>query len=530
MKKLFLGLGLLLSFLLSATSSHAALKNGVYINDARTLFLRNQAIILAVNIRTFNAQDKNKNDIIEPEKGEVSGNFLNAINRLDTLRKQGINTIHLLPVTPVGKVKAMGTAGSLYAISDFTKLNPQLDDETNELSVFEEAKLFVKECHKRNIRVIFDLPSCGSYDMYLSNPNLFLKDASGKSVVPADWTDVRLFKVQNPDGSLNDEVYLLYRNYVDMVQKLGADGIRADVATSKPYEFWQNLISYARQKDDEFLFLAEASESWTEPVSKLAPFTPYYKLLDAGFDGWYGSFSSFKDWNTPEKFEKEISLLQNIRKEYAAKSQPKAVIGNFATHDDPSPINIGGMPFSQMIIWLQATLPVNSYFVDGFQTGDAYQYKYANQKAPKSKTDDDYYYVHKGKFDIFNFSRKPGAKNEELLSDFVLGNKMKAMSFEILAKGTFEMVKTDNPDVFGYTYSYNYAKIFVIFNKDLVYQNTAKFVLKDFDMQNDMVMPLKVSNGPKFDKKHASINLAPGEINVMFIQKGADDSNNKKKK
>ncbi len=160
--------------------SFSAMDGGLWKNDLRTLFIKNQAIILAVNIRTFNAFDKDGNDIIETDKGEISGNFVNAVKRLNELQNQGINTIHLLPITPVGKVKAIGTAGSLYAISGFSELNPQLDDETNKLSVTEEAKKFIDECHKRNIRVIVDLPSCGSYDLYLSKPSLFLKDKQDK--------------------------------------------------------------------------------------------------------------------------------------------------------------------------------------------------------------------------------------------------------------------------------------------------------------------------------------------------------------
>lgn len=520
--KLFLPIFIFLACVSTCAPSYAVMNNGVWLNDTRSLFLQNKAIILAINIRSFNAQDKNNNDIVEIEKGEVAGNFINAIKRLDEIQKQGINTIHLLPVTPVGKVKAMGTAGSLYAISDFTKLNPQLDDTTNNMSVYDEAKLFIKECHKRNIRVIFDLPSCGSYDMYLANPNLFVTDSSGQPIVPADWTDVRLFKTQNENGKLNDEVFNLYKNYITMVQNLGADGIRADVATSKPYEFWKNLISFAKRKDKEFLFLAEASESWSEPVAKDAPFTPYYKLLDAGFDGWYGSFFSFKDWDTAEKFEKELSLVQNIRKEFALKKQPKAVIGSFATHDEVSPIITGGMPFSNMIIWLQATLPVNSYFVDGFQSGDAYQYKYANQKATKTYTDDDIYYVHQGKFDIFNFSRKPGAQNNDLTADFVMGNKLKVMSSEIVNRGTMNFLKTGNPSVFAYEYTYKYSKILVVVNKDLVYQSSARISLKDHK-DSDMMFPVKCSSNPEFKKKQLVLEMYPGEIMVFLIGKTPKD-------
>ena len=110
---------LLLSLLLNMP---AFAGDGYWVNDLRTLFAQNKAVIMCVNIRTFNANDKNKNDIIEPWLGETSGNFVNAIQRLDAMKKLGVNTLHLLPVTPVGKVKAMGTAGSLYAISSFNEI------------------------------------------------------------------------------------------------------------------------------------------------------------------------------------------------------------------------------------------------------------------------------------------------------------------------------------------------------------------------------------------------------------------------
>ena len=246
MKKFFIN-ALLSLFIagsvMTASPSYAVMNNGVWNNDLKNLFLRNQAVILAINIRTFNSADKNHNDIIEIDKGETAGNFINAIQRLDEISSSGVNTVHLLPITPSGKIKAIGTAGSLYAISDFTKLNSQLDDLTNKLSVEDEAKKFIIECHKRNIRVIVDLPSCGSYDLFLAKPELFATGADGQPIVPSDWTDVRLFKVTNADGTLNDALFAEYKKYIDLVQRLGVDGIRADVATSKPAEFWQKLIS-----------------------------------------------------------------------------------------------------------------------------------------------------------------------------------------------------------------------------------------------------------------------------------------------
>lgn len=484
-----------------------------WMNDLRDVFVTNKAIILEVNIRTFNAQDKNGNDIIEADKGEVSGNFVNAISRLDELKDSGINTIHLLPITPVGKIKAIGTAGSLYAISSFTELNPQLDDPNNNLTVMQEAKQFVKECHKRNIRVIVDLPSCGSYDMYLAHPNWFLQDKDGNPIVPADWTDVRLFKVQNADGSLNSEVYGLFRDYVDMVMKLNVDGIRADVASSKPAEFWSQLIKYAKAKDPQFLFLAEASDSWHDAVAKGAPFTSYDKLLEAGFDGFYGSFMNYKDWKTAQPLEEHIQLIKSLKNKY---SEPKAVIGSFATHDELSPIVTGRDAYATQILWLQSTLPVNSYFVDGFQTGDNYMYRYANQKAAKTYTDDDYYYVHKGKTDIFNFSRRPGGTNEQLKDEFVMANGFKLAANRFINDGSLCFLKTSNPSIIAYSLTLNRSTIIVILNKNLTF-NTAGTVSMKGIGPDMMVVPVRVPSSPKIKKNEIQVDLPPAGIIVLTM-------------
>ena len=48
---------------------------------------------------------------------------VSAKEKLAQLAKEGINTIYLLPITPVGKLKALGTAGSLYAMDDFSTIN-----------------------------------------------------------------------------------------------------------------------------------------------------------------------------------------------------------------------------------------------------------------------------------------------------------------------------------------------------------------------------------------------------------------------
>lgn len=48
--------------------------------------------------------------------------------------------MHVLPITPVGRLKALGTAGSVYAAEDFWSINPQLVDKNSNLSDIEQAK------------------------------------------------------------------------------------------------------------------------------------------------------------------------------------------------------------------------------------------------------------------------------------------------------------------------------------------------------------------------------------------------------
>src|SRR5574344_14314 len=151
-------------------------------NDLSTLFKSNKATIYELNIRTFGAKDKNDDGIIDETKGETRGTFLNAIPYLDDLVKLGVNTIHLLPITPVGKTKALGTAGSLYAASSFNQINNQLSDNMSGVSPINQAREFINECHKRSIRVIVDLPACGSYDLYMKHPEYFIKDKNGNPV------------------------------------------------------------------------------------------------------------------------------------------------------------------------------------------------------------------------------------------------------------------------------------------------------------------------------------------------------------
>lgn len=483
-----------------------------WINNLRTDFLNNSAIIYEINLRTFNAQDLNKNGIIDFEEGEESGNFLNAIARLDELQANGINAIHVLPITPVGKIKAIGTAGSVYAIAGFDSLNPQLKSDKTILSDKEQASKFISEAHDRGISVIVDIPACGSYDLYLQRPELFVKDKDGQPVVPADWTDVRLFN-SGTEEKINQDVFNVYKNFVDMVMDLGVDGIRVDVAHSKPAKFWKELIDYARKRDPQILWLAESSDSWKDSVSPYTVYTPYDKLLQAGFDGYYSSYFNLKNWKTGKELISQVQHDMALEKKFG---EPKSAIASFTTHDELSPMMINGKPFSEMIMWLNATLPLNSYFVDGFDTGDKYVYFWGNKKASKTYTDDEYYFAHRGKIDIFNFSRKPGGSELEMQKEFIRANQFKKFTISQYNGGSFTPLKTSNPSVFSYAVSKDNNSTVVIGNLNFKNEIPVTVRLPKFKENMD-VISIKLTNPPKSTNGKMEVTLSPGEIQVYVI-------------
>ena len=149
----------------------------VYHNNLRSMIQSNSANILAIVPRTFNAKDTNGNGYIDGN--EQCGTFLNAIDRLDEVKADGFNTLHLLPINPPGKLKAMGTAGSVYSPLDLLEIDPMLIDKNDPRSPKEQVKAFVDECHKRDIKVMVDLPSCASYEMFTQHPEWMAMERDG---------------------------------------------------------------------------------------------------------------------------------------------------------------------------------------------------------------------------------------------------------------------------------------------------------------------------------------------------------------
>lgn len=484
----------------------------VWINDARAQFQSNSLIILGVNIRTFNAKDLNKNGIIEEKLDEERGNFLNAIDRLDELALQGINAIHLLPITPVGKLKAQGTAGSLYALNGFNEINPQLASKNSKLSPKEQARRFIDEAHRRKIRILVDLPAFAAYDYYLKYTTLFLTDLRGVPIAPEGQNDVRILNA-GKNGRINLNLLDEYKKFIDMIIELGADGVIISEASTKPSDFWSDLINYAHTTSPQFLFLAQATDK-DEPLRKEVPFTTYDKLLDAGFDGYYGGYSRLSDWTTADELYEQVKFNQKLFSKYKL---IKSCIGSFATHNQVSPMLVNGTPYANMIAWLNATLPLNAYYSDGIQSGDDYMYPWENKKAVKTFTDDNFYFVPRGKLDIYNFSRKPGASNGEVLQNFILANKFKYMMNQLMPDANFIPLQTNSVNVFAYARSNSKNAVIVIGNMDFSNMQNVKVSVPHLN-DRVSVVPVKIADIPVVHRNRINTILAPGEVQVLLVK------------
>lgn len=501
-------------------------------NDLRQLFRDNKAVIYAMIPRTFNAKDLDGDELIDTEKGEQQGTFINAIERLDELKRYGINTLHILPIHPPGKKQALGTAGSVYAPANLLEIDPVLDDKNDPRNVKEEAKEFIKECHKRDIRVMIDLPSCFSVDMYEERPELAAIDSKGYPKVPQGWEDIRMMEPWADEDKrvLNKALVDEHKKWIDLVQEIGADGVRADVGRAKPVEFWNEIISYSREKDPNFALLAETYVNEDASPMMNMPFDRPQDLLNVGFDSYYGQYHIFPHMNKAQDLLGYVA--ENL--EMSHKLKPgKSLIGSFATHDDNSPMSNGGAPYCNLTTGLQMTLPMtNPYFVTGFESGDRYLYPYKDSVADKSMTDSFVRHVNPQWVDIFNLSRKPGGNNPEIGDYMASMSKIRKNYEDVITKGSFIPLKVENNEgdkIIAYARHYNGKTLLAVANRDVNARQSGTVIIPG--MQHNQ--PLRdltphygvrsngspIQNGAVFDLGPARFHLF--EINTPNIERDA---------
>lgn len=453
------------------------------------MFQNNEAVIYALNIRTFGATDANRDGTITV--GQENGTFLSSVRRLDELKAMGVNTLHLLPITAAGQVKRFGDAGSLYAIGDLLALNSQFDTPGNATNVFEEARTFINECHKRGINVMVDVPSVASIDLALRRPDLIATDKNGRALVPTTWSDIVNF--QN-----NPALERYYHQFFDlMANKLGVDGFRVDVARSRTLDFWKRAIEQYPDK-------AWLGETYTyeaaSPMPNINRDDPL-QHLKVGFDSIYGQLHIFHEMRTAGEFLNY--LLDANRMFKMAGGQGKSMIASFLTHDDPKTLMAhGGVINSNLVSGLMATIPfANPYIMDGFTTGD--------EKA----------------LDIFSYKDRPKGKHPEIGDYMTQMFNLRRAYGPILTNGLFIPLPVyDNPgdQVISFARQFGGRTLLVVANKDVNARSVGKIYIPTL-AGNQTLTNLAPEYGRPSQFRvdpaaHAiDVSLGPGRFHVFEI-------------
>ena len=115
-------------------------------------------VLYEVNIRSFSE----------------TADFQGVIDRLDHIRSLGVNTIWLMPIHPVGKVRSAGGLGSPYSVKDYLGVNPEFGD-------LAKLRELVDKAHERNMAVILDwVANHTSWDnAWMTDKSWYTQDGSG---------------------------------------------------------------------------------------------------------------------------------------------------------------------------------------------------------------------------------------------------------------------------------------------------------------------------------------------------------------
>ena len=183
------------------------------------------------------------------------GSF-NAFKKdLPLLKKMGVKIIWLMPINPISSTKSKGPLGSYYAVSNYTKVNP-------EFGTLEDFKLLVDKAHQLGMYVILDwVPGHTGWDhiWIKEHSDYYAKNRKGQIIDPIDfrtgksfgWTDVADLNFNNMEMREDLRQAMIY-----WVKEANIDGYRIDQAYDIPQEFYDKTFAALKAIKPIFL-LAE---------------------------------------------------------------------------------------------------------------------------------------------------------------------------------------------------------------------------------------------------------------------------------
>ncbi len=140
-----------------------------------------RASVYSSLIRTSTAWDHDRTGVLDDSNIyhlKDTGTFVKSIALLPALKKMGITTLYMLPISKFSLKDKKGELGSPYGVSNFFELDPNLKDPITEddLSLEEEFKAFIEAVHILDMRIMIDIiPRTNSVnsDLIAEHPDWF---------------------------------------------------------------------------------------------------------------------------------------------------------------------------------------------------------------------------------------------------------------------------------------------------------------------------------------------------------------------
>ena len=205
-----------------------------------------------------------------------SGTFTDFTKDIPNLKQLGVKVIWLMPIFPISETKRKATGGefasliedeterekmlgSYYAVTDFTKVNP-------EFGTLEDFRALIKTAHENDIYVILDwVPNHTGWDhtWLKTNPEYYTQNEVGDVIDPINpdtgeswgWQDVADLNYDNKEMRAE-----MIEDMLFWITQENIDGFRCDVASAVPLDFWKDAIAKLRAEKEIFM-LAESGEA-----------------------------------------------------------------------------------------------------------------------------------------------------------------------------------------------------------------------------------------------------------------------------
>ena len=192
---------------------------------------RQDAAIYQVNMRGFSQ----------------AGNFAAVTARLDSIKALGVNVVYLMPIFPIGKLRAVD---SPFAVRDYTAVNP-------EFGTLADLRQLVDGAHARGLAVMLDwVGNHTSFDhaWITEHPDWYVHDASGAIVNPIpEWKDIAQLDFTKP--AMRAAMLQALRYWV---LAANIDGYRFDYADGPTQAFFDEALANLRAiPGHKLLMLAE---------------------------------------------------------------------------------------------------------------------------------------------------------------------------------------------------------------------------------------------------------------------------------